>query len=76
MRRRLVDHGINFKTLIENTRRELALLYLEQAQGNISALSELLGYAETSALSRAFHRWYGVSPKKWQSGAGRLPAVK
>lgn len=75
LRRHLVDCGVTFKTLIETTRRELALDFLEQDQGNISTLSARLGYAETSALSRAFQRWYGLSPKQWQSRANRCAAV-
>ncbi|MEH0876451.1 AraC family transcriptional regulator [Pectobacterium cacticida] len=67
LQRRLAEHGVNFKEMIENTRRELAVYYLEQRQVSISELSSLLGYAEVSVLSRAFHRWYGASPRKWRS---------
>jgi len=26
----------------------------------------LLGYSETSAFSRAFRRWFGVTPRQWR----------
>ncbi|QTF09840.1 AraC family transcriptional regulator [Brenneria izadpanahii] len=67
LQRRLAEYGVSFKDMIESTRRELAVYYLEQRQVSISELSALLGYAEVSVLSRAFHRWYGASPKKWRS---------
>lgn len=70
LRRRLAESGVNFTDMVELTRRELALYYLEQRQVTISELSALLGYAEVSALSRAFHRWYGASPRQWRSSAG------
>ena len=50
----------------KNVRRELASRYLRQPQLPISHLAPLLGYSETSAFSRAFRRWFGVSPRQWR----------
>jgi AraC-like DNA-binding protein len=52
--------------LVEQTRRDLALHYLRQRLP-ISELAPLLGYSETSAFSRAFRRWFGVSPRQWRT---------
>ena len=70
LQRRLREAGLSFSQLVENTRRELALHYLRQPQRPISELAPLLGYSETSAFSRAFRRWCGVSPRQWRSDVG------
>lgn len=67
LQRRLREAGLSFSQLVENTRRELAVHYLRQRQRPISELAPLLGYSETSAFSRAFRRWFGVSPRQWRS---------
>lgn len=69
LQRRLREAGLSFSQLVENTRRELAVHYLRQPQRPISELAPLLGYSETSAFSRAFRRWFGVSPRQWRSDA-------
>ncbi|WP_342243929.1 AraC-like transcriptional regulator QhpR [Pseudomonas sp. OTU5201] len=66
LQRRLREEGLSFSQLVEQTRRELALHYLRQRQRPISELAPLLGYSETSAFSRAFRRWFGVSPRQWR----------
>ncbi|MES2128783.1 MAG: AraC family transcriptional regulator [Pseudomonadota bacterium] len=35
----------------------------------MSDIAEILGYAESSVLTRAFQRWYGVSPRAARNGA-------
>ncbi|MGQ7815772.1 AraC-like transcriptional regulator QhpR [Metapseudomonas furukawaii] len=66
LQRRLREEGLSFSQLVEQTRRELALHYMRQRQRPISELAPLLGYSETSAFSRAFRRWFGVSPRQWR----------
>lgn len=70
LQRRLREAGLSFSQVVENTRRDLALHYLRQRQRPISELAPLLGYSETSAFSRAFRRWFGVSPRQWRSHEG------
>ncbi len=64
--RQLKEEGVSFSLLVEKTRRELACHYLTKTSMNISRISELLGYNETSSFTHAFTRWFGVSPKKWR----------
>lgn len=66
LQRRLREQGLSFSQLVDNVRRELANRYLRQPQLPISHLALLLGYSETSAFSRAFRRWFGVSPRQWR----------
>ena len=65
LHRKLVDRGTNFKTLLENTRKELALQYLQANRLSMSEIALLLGYSEQSDFSRAFKQWTGHSPKHY-----------
>ncbi len=66
LQRRLREQGLTFSQLVDKVRCELATHYLRQQQLPISELAPLLGYSETSAFSRAFRRWFGVSPRQWR----------
>lgn len=66
LQRHLRDQGLSFSALVDKVRCELATHYLSQQQLPISALAPLLGYSEASAFSRAFRRWFGVSPRQWR----------
>ena len=66
LQRRLREQGLSFSQLVDNVRRELANRYLREPQLPISQLALLLGYSETSAFSRAFRRWFGISPRQWR----------
>jgi len=62
LQRRLADDGLIFSDLMEQVRRELSMVYIHQHHIPIADVSFLLGYSEVSAFSRAFRRWFGVSP--------------
>jgi len=66
LQRRLRDQGLTFSAMVDKVRCELATHYLRQHQLPISNLAPLLGYSEVSAFSRAFRRWFGVSPRQWR----------
>ncbi|AGI23142.1 helix-turn-helix transcriptional regulator [Pseudomonas sp. MT3] len=66
VQRRLQEHGLSFSALVDTVRQELATYYLQQSALPISELALLLGYSEISAFSRAFRRWFDVSPKQWR----------
>ncbi|WP_287815057.1 AraC family transcriptional regulator, partial [Pseudomonas sp.] len=69
LQRRLREHGLSFSQLVDQTRQALARQYLRQPNLSISELAPLLGYSETSAFSRAFKRWFGVSPRQWRQNS-------
>lgn len=70
LQRRLREQGLSFSGVVDKLRCELATHYLGQQQLPISDLAPLLGYSEASAFSRAFRRWFGVSPRQWRSRGG------
>jgi AraC-like DNA-binding protein len=66
LNRELAAADLNFKAVVDDVRRELALSYLRQRQLTLSEIALLLGYSELSAFSRAFHRWTGSSPRSYR----------
>lgn len=64
VQRELHRDGLSYRTLVEMTRRDLALSYVQQRQLPFSEIAFLLGYSELSAFSRAVHRWTGLSPRE------------
>jgi AraC-like DNA-binding protein len=67
IQRELARDNLNYKDLVEETRRELALVYVCQRELPFSEIAFLLGYSELSAFSRAFHRWTGTSPRNYRA---------
>ncbi|MDU9027648.1 helix-turn-helix domain-containing protein [Pseudomonas mediterranea] len=49
--------------------------YLKIPTISLTQVAQMLGYADVSTVSRAFHRWFGVSPLEWRrvSGLYRQP---
>jgi AraC-like DNA-binding protein len=75
LNRRLREEGTTFQELLDEVRFEAACQFLDTSHIPISEIANSLGYAETSAFSRAFRRWSGASPvqrrRKSQSSAMR-----
>ncbi|HEK2237817.1 AraC family transcriptional regulator [Pseudomonas aeruginosa] len=66
VKRRLAEHGLTFSSLVDEVRKKWATHYLRQSKKTVSEIAFMLGYSEVSALSRAFTRWYGLSPLQWR----------
>jgi len=62
----LQERGLVFQDILEHTRRELALRYLEDKSLSLTDIALLLGYSEQSAFNRAFKRWYEQPPKSYR----------
>jgi AraC-like DNA-binding protein len=69
LQRRLRSEGTSVETIKDGARRDLALRHLKQSTTPLSRIAKLLGYSETSALSRSCYRWFGLSPRQLRSGA-------
>jgi AraC-like DNA-binding protein len=61
--RRLSSEGITFSDVLESLRSDLAERYLAEEGMSISQIAWLLGYQEVSALTHAFKRWTGTTPR-------------
>lgn len=71
LQRRLLEEGTTFKEVCNQTRRDLACIYLRQVRFSPKETSFLLGYSEPSAFYRAFRRWTNQSPSAF---AGKYSA--
>ncbi len=71
IQRSLAFEGLSYKDLVETTRQDLAQVYLRQAHMALSEIAFLLGYSELRAVSRAFRRWTGVSPRDYRERLAR-----
>jgi AraC-like DNA-binding protein len=71
LQRGLRDHGVDFKGLVEDTRRRFALRYLHDLRHTLTEVAYLLGYSEVSAFNRAFKRWTGTTPAEYRRGEQR-----
>jgi AraC-like DNA-binding protein len=64
--RRLADEGTSFKEVLDETRRQVALRYVENPHMPLKEVSYLLGFSEPSNFTRAFRRWTGKSPSDYR----------
>jgi AraC-like DNA-binding protein len=62
--RRLSVEGLTFSSVLENLKIDLAKRYLSDENLSISQIAWLLGYQEVSALTHAFKRWTGKTPRQ------------
>jgi AraC-like DNA-binding protein len=73
LKRRLAEGGVTFSELVEQARRERALLLLQSPSLPLDDVAERLGYSTVSNLVRAFRRWTGVTPAVYRREvSGRL----
>jgi len=71
LQRRLATEGTSFSSVIDGLRREMAEQYLRDPAITLVHLSHQLGFAEQSVLSRAAHRWFGMSPMQYRRQQGQ-----
>ena len=69
LHRRLSEEGLTFRTLLQNVRMALARRYLGDDQYEVTEIAFMLGYADTSAFSRAFRSWFGTSPSAYRTAS-------
>ena len=73
LQRRLAEAEATYQSLVEETRRDMALRYLADPDKSATDIAFLLGYSQQSAFTRAFRRWTGKSPSEYRSS--RSPAT-
>ena len=70
LQRDLSSHDATFKQLLSDIRMEVAEHYLQSSALALSDLTEMLGYRNLSAFSRAFKNSHGESPEQWKKSRG------
>ncbi len=68
LQRKLSELGLTYKGMLEKTRYDLALRYLDDPTRTVTDITFLLGFSEQSAFTRAFKRWSGQAPTAYRTG--------
>jgi AraC-like DNA-binding protein len=63
--RRLVAQGLSFSEILEQERRDKALLLLRSRE-SLETIGERLGYSTLPNFIRAFQRWTGMTPAAYR----------
>ena len=74
LQRRLAESNTTYQKLVDDTRRDLALRYMEDPAKSVTDVTFLLGFSGQSAFTRAFRRWTGMSPTNFR-GQKQAPAT-
>lgn len=64
--RRLADEGTTFKSIVDETRKSIALHYVAARDVGLSEVALLAGFTETPSFYRAFRRWTGTTPSQYR----------
>jgi AraC-like DNA-binding protein len=62
LQRYLNEEGTQFNELLDDVRRDLLALYLNDAQMPLKEIASRLGFSSHSSFSRAVRRWHGHAP--------------
>ena len=63
LQRRLFEEGTSFRKILDETRSEMAFVYLSSTNLAAYEISFLLGFEDKNSFFRAFHRWTGTTPQ-------------
>jgi len=65
LQHRLNLEGTSYRQILSDVQASIALNLLSQQHLEVSAVSDLLGFSEVSAFSRAFKKWHGQPPSSY-----------
>jgi len=67
LQRRLAEAGTSVREVIDHARFRLADEYLRDPATSVTDTAFLLGYSDSTAFTRAFHRMTGLSPSEYRT---------
>jgi AraC-like DNA-binding protein len=65
LRRRLREAGTGYRELIDDVRRERALMLADQGFHSATEIAVMVGFEDSAAFARAFRRWTGKLPRDY-----------
>lgn len=68
LRRKLAEEGTGFRSILNDTRRDLAMTYIRDTELAFGEIAYLLGFASAEAFQRAFKRWIRQTPGEFRRG--------
>lgn len=66
LRRKLAEEGTQYRSILNDTRRDLAMAYIRDTELSFGEIAYLLGFASAEAFQRAFKRWSGNTPGEFR----------
>ena len=66
LRRKLTEEGTQFRAILNDTRRDLAMTYIRDTELAFGEIAYLLGFASAEAFQRAFKRWNAETPGEFR----------
>ena len=69
LHRRLREEGTSFQQVKDEVRRDTMLYYLEHTDLDFARISERLGFAEQSVMTRRCNGWFSASPTRVRAQA-------
>ena len=63
---KLAARDTTFQDTLDSTRQNLATGYMAQSHLAITEIAYLLGFSDASNFTRAFRRWFGISPREYR----------
>lgn len=70
LKRRLAAEGAVFSDLLDEQRRERAIVLLRSPDLSIESIAERVGYSDVANFTRAFRRWTGSTPAAFRRAGG------
>lgn len=67
LRRYLRKENTSYRRILNDTRKQLAIHYLNQKQLPLTEITYLLGFSDPSNFSRAFKQWTGYTPGEYRT---------
>ncbi|MDB6141257.1 MAG: AraC family transcriptional regulator [Pseudomonas sp.] len=67
LRRRLAEEGQTWQALKDSVRKELAIVWLADAEVSFAEIATRLGFADASSFYKAFRKWFGSNPGHYRS---------
>ena len=66
LRRKLAEEGTQYRAVLNDTRRDLAMTYIRDTELAFGEIAYLLGFASAEAFQRAFKRWNDQTPGEFR----------
>jgi len=67
LQRKLAEANTTYLQLVDDTRKDLALRYIEDPRRSVTDITFSLGFSQPSAFTRAFKRWTGLNPSEYRT---------
>lgn len=65
LRRRLREAGTSYRQLVDDARRERALMLAHEGAYSVTTIAMRAGFSDVTAFARAFRRWTGALPSDY-----------